>query len=668
MNHPLSSARRRLLAAAVAGLAISSVNAAERPVQMAQADFASMSIEELMQVPLTLSRTEEPLALTAAAAYVITADDIRRSGATSLPEALRGVPGLEVARADQHSWAVTARGFNDVFANKLLVMIDGRTVYTPLFSGVYWDVQDTVLEDVSRIEVIRGPGATLWGANAVNGVINIVTKRAAETQGGLVTAGGGVGEKAFGALRYGGQITEDLHYRVYGKYFDRDDTDTIPDLPDGSWEMFRGGFRADWLPGTKGQSDAFAPNELTLQGDIYDGDVDQYFWTVASDPVPSVRLERDRPEMSGGNVLGRWTHRFSEEAHVRLQAYYDRTVRESIIFDERRDTGDVDFQNHFKLGRRNSVVWGVGYRFTEDETRGSETILLRPSSRGTDVVSGFVQDEITVVEKRLRATIGTKVEYNDFTGWELQPGARLLWTPATNHSVWAAVTRAVRTPSRAENDVRINNVVPPGAIVPILGNSGFDSEKLVAYELGYRVQPTPVVSLDTALFFNRYDELRTLRIVPTVPAGVVDNDAHGHTYGVELAAKWEPLDWWRIRGSYTFLEMDLDRKRGSNNPDDDNAEGRSPNHQFSLRTGFDLPFRTELDFGVRYVDPIPSFDIRSYFSFDARIGWRPKRNLELSIVGQNLFDPRHEEFRGTTIDTLPVEVGRVIYGKLTWHF
>ena len=300
-------------------------------------DFANMSIEELMQVPLSLSRTGERLSQSPAAAYVITSEDIRRSGATSIPEALRGTPGMEVARVDQHTWAISARGFNDTFANKLLVMIDGRTVYTPLFSGVFWDVQDTMLEDIDRIEVIRGPGSTLWGANAVNGVVNIVTKTAAQTQGGLLSAGGGAGEIGFGALRYGGRINEDIHYRAFVKYFDRDDTRLLEHRPDGDWQMLRGGFRVDWTPGLALQ-DSLLHDEVTLQGDIYRGEVDQYFHTAVLVPIPQSVTVRDEQHMDGGNILGRWTHRFSDEANFRFQTYYDRTHRELSIFAEQRDT------------------------------------------------------------------------------------------------------------------------------------------------------------------------------------------------------------------------------------------------------------------------------------------------------------------------------------------
>lgn len=561
----------------------SSQTHAASPASYAQADFGNMSIEELMRVPLTLSRTEESFAQTAAAAYIVTGEDIRRSGATSIPEALRGVPGVEVAHVDQHTWAVSVRGFNDTFANKLLVMIDGRTVYTPLFSGVFWDVQDVVLEDVEHIEVIRGSGSTLWGANAVNGVINIVTKSAAQTQGGLITAGGGLGERAFGTVRYGGKIGPDAHYRVYVKYFDRDDTGLRPSRDDGEWNALRGGFRTDWTPGTGGDSNAFSPNQFTFQGDIYAGEVDQFSPRAVLQPSPRTVVVKEMEKMDGGNLLGRWTHRFSDEASFQFQTYYDRTHRDTVIFSEQRDTFDADFQNKFRPCAYNSVVWGLGYRITSDDTGPNRTVVLRPSSRNLNLFSGFLQDEISILEDTLKFIIGTKIEHNDFTGWEVQPSARLLWAPVTNHTFWASVNRAVRTPSRAENDAIITSGVAPDAAAVLFGSHQFESEKLMAYELGYRMQALTQVSFDTALFFNDYDDLRTLEFLnpsqvpaPFVAAQVARNRMHGETYGAELAANWQPLDWWRFRASYTFLQMDLHRDARSNNPADESIEGQSP--------------------------------------------------------------------------------------------
>jgi iron complex outermembrane receptor protein len=400
--------------------------------------------------------------------------------------------------------------------------------------------------------------------------------------------------------------------------------------------------------------------------------MDQFFPVTVLQPVPRAVLVRDHQTFDGGNLLGRFTHRFSDEASLQFQTYYDRTHRDVVIFSEQRDTFDFDFQNRFKAGNRNAIVWGAGYRLTRDDTGSETTTMMRPDSRTVNLFSGFVQDEIALVEERLRLTLGSKVEHNDYTGWEVQPGARMLWTPATNHSVWASVTRAVRTPARAEDDVSINAVVAPGAAVLISGSRDFDSEKLIAYEAGYRVQPVRDLSLDTAVFFNDYDELRSLEFTAPPPGYVAaqraGNKMHGETYGVEVGANWQPLEWWRVRSSYTYLNMDLHRSRSSNNPMNESIEGQSPHHQFAIRSGVDLPGDIDIDVGLRYVDALSAFGIPSYFSLDARIAWRPFQNFEAAIIGQNLLDDSHPEFAPTTISSLPTEAERRVFGKLTWHF
>jgi iron complex outermembrane receptor protein len=378
-----------------------SFTAAEAP--RAPGQLAEMSIEQLLNVTVTsVARRSERLADSPAAVHVITYDELRRSGVRSIPEALRLAPGLNVARVNAHDWAISSRGFNDLFANKLLVLIDGRSVYTPLFSGVYWDVQDALLEDIDRIEVIRGPGAALWGANAVNGVINIISKRAAETQGTFVEGGGGTEERAFGAVRYGGKIGPDLRYRVYGKYLNRDDSALLGGSEaDDAWESGRAGFRVDYEPAG---SDRF-----NLQGDIYRGRADQLYQRLMPLPPFAAFESRTRDRFSGGNVIGRWTHTFSETSEFTLQTYFDRTTRVSTIFADERDTIDVDFQHRFKVGERQVIVWGGGYRHMADDTRSTFDIALSPARRQTDLYSAFVQDEIALVPEKLTLTLGTKI-------------------------------------------------------------------------------------------------------------------------------------------------------------------------------------------------------------------------------------------------------------------
>ena len=456
-------------------------------------DLTKLSLEELMDIEVTLvSRKKEKLFETAAAAFVLTQEDIRRSGVTSIAEALRLVPGMVVARIDANKWAVSARGFNGRFAQKLLVLIDGRSAYTPLFSGVFWEVQDVLLEDVERIEVIRGPGATLWGSNAVNGVINIATRSAQDSQGGMAVVGGGTEERAVGQLRYGGRLGEDAYYRVYGKYFDRD-AFVDAEGQDGAdeWHMARGGLRLDWQADER--------NTLTTQGDIYGGGTGQRYRFAALEP-PYQRVVDDETQRAGGNILVRWEHLNSAKSDLALQVYYDRTEWDDVLMQEIRDTYDVDFQHRFALSARQEVVWGWGYRHTRDATRGGFEFSLEPARRGVNFFSFFAQDNIALTDRKLRLIAGGKFEYNDYTGFEYQPNARLLWTPQPEQTAWAAVSRAVRLPSRADDDVRLAFLtLPPGtildntlpAMVVGMGDRQMKAEKLHAFEAGYRFRPRP---------------------------------------------------------------------------------------------------------------------------------------------------------------------------------
>ena len=669
--------RRAVIAAASA--VIFSVGAAEtpkteHPLAAPEPDVEEITLEGLMQMKVTsVSKRPELLTDAASAVYVITQEDIRRSGATSIPEALRLSPGLEVARQDAHTWAISSRGFNDEFANQLLVLIDGRSVYTPLFAGVYWDVQDILLEDIDRIEVIRGPGATLWGANAVNGVINITTKNAKETQGLLVTGGGGTELHGFGGLRYGGKIGENAYYRVYGKVTNHDDSA----LRDGSdandaWLMTRGGFRIDWEPNEG--------NLLTLQGDIYDGDLEQ---TVTyADPTrvtPPFSFERDDGvDVRGGNILTRWTREFSEESQLSVKLYYDRSERDRVVFSEKRDTFDADAQHRFLLGERQDVVWGLGYNVTRDSLGNGDYVNFDPLNRTSHLFSAFVQDEITIVEDILRLTLGTKLEHNDYTGWEVQPSGRLSWSITPRQTAWVAVSRAVSTPSRAEDDIRINAAAQPGVLFSLFGSRDVEAKELTSFELGYRIQTADWINLDFATFYNLYDRQRSIEPGGTVPPPspfivvpfTINNMIEGETYGFELASTFQVLDWWRIRANYSFLEMDLRLKSGGTpNPFQlDHTEGDSPQHQVGIRSLMDLPHNIELDTGVRYVDSLPNRDVPSYFVGDARIGWRPNENWEISVAGQNLFEARHQEFAPSYIQTQVTEVEASVYGKVTYRY
>lgn len=630
--------------------------------------LSRFSLEELMNVEVTsVSKRPEKLFEAAAAIYVITREDIHRSGVTSIPEALRMAPGLEVARVDAHNWAITSRGFNDVYANKLQVIIDGRSVYTPLFSGVFWDVQNMFLDDIDRIEIIRGPGATLWGANAVNGVINVITRPTKETQGVLIQVGSGTEERAFGGIRYGGQLGTNAHYRVYGRYFNRDDSvqSSGARASDGWW-LGHGGVRVDWEP-----SDT---DLLTFQGDAYSGRVNQTF--VATSPTtPGGQPVEDEYVIEGGNALGRWTHAFSEGSVLQLQTYYDGTRRRTAFFQEVRDTVDLDVQLRFVLGQRHQFITGLGYRLSADDIVNAYTLSFDPSSRTMHLYSGFIQDEITIVDEYLRLTLGSKFEHNDFTGIEFQPGVRLLWTPHARHTAWASVSRAVRTPSRAEDDVEINQPGPvPGSILSIRGDRRFESEKLIAFEAGYRVQAHTRVSLSIAGFYNDYDDLRTREpgaVIPGIPVIiplVVANNLQGETYGVELGPRWEVTEWWLLQATYSTLWMNLHRNAASTDTNAEGAEGRSPHHQATLRSSMDLLRHWTLDGTVRYVDSLPNLSIPSYVTLDVRLAWRPVEWLEISVVGQNLLDNQHAEFAPSLIRTQPTEVERSVYGQVSLRF
>jgi iron complex outermembrane receptor protein len=636
-----------------------------------------------MNVEITsVSKKEEKLTEAPAAVYVLTQEDIHRSGATCIPEALRLVPGLDVARIDAHTWAISSRGFNNEFANKLLVLIDGRSVYTPLFSGVFWDVQDPMLEDVDRIEVIRGPGATMWGANAVNGVINIITKSAKDTQGWLLSGGGGNLDRGFGEFRYGGSRGDDLSYRLSGQYLDDTDSEMLGggDGRDG-WQQGRGGFRVDWQPS--------GDNLLTVQGDAYAGTEGQVNNVPTLTSPYAQQLTQDNA-VSGGDVLGRWTHTLANGSEVKLQTYYDKTVRDTAIVAENLNTFDVDLQYDRHIGSRQEVMAGLGYRLNDEVIKNTAAMMFQPNHTDYQLFSGFIQDEVTLIPERLKLTLGTKLEHNDFTGFEVEPSGRLSWTPTIHQTVWAAVSRAVRTPADERNSRIELLTIPPGglypgspaAVVTSEGDSAFDSEDLIAYELGYRVRPCERVSLDFATFYNDYSKLATLTtgapVAGTSSYLVVPetfgNEESGQTYGLEAAGNWQMLDWWRWQATYTWLHMQLH----VNNASTTNPEihsGGSPQQQFSLRSLMDLPHQVQLDATLRYVDRLTiaraynttALDVPQYFSLDLRLAWKPRKNLEFSVVGQDLLDSEHLEY-APALQSQTTEVGRSIYGKITWTY
>src|SRR5438477_9700275 len=684
-NNGSPTVGKRILSLTVVALFLgSSVSAQNQGVP----DISRMSIEELMNVEVTsVAKRPQRVADAAAAVFVLTQEDIRRSGAASIPEALRMVPGLQVARIDENKWAIGSRGFNGRFDNKLLVLIDGRSVYTPLLSGVSWNVQDVMLEDVDRIEVIRGPGATLWGANAVDGVINVITKKAKATQSAIVTAGAGTEERAAGGVRFGSKLGDNTYYRSYTKYLDWGPS-AYP-YPSGmtahdGWDALRGGFRADWTPA--------GANSLTVQGDIYRSRFDETL-TVASLSAPYSNTFPNDGKYSGGNILGRWNHT-SERSSMSLQMYYDNTtITDHSLFGDHQNILDLDFQHGFHVGDSQQFVWGLGYRSIHDKNDASFTVSLQPNQVTLNQFSTFLQDEISLVDNRLQITLGSKFERNEFTGFEIEPNARLLWNLTPNQSIWTAVSRAVRTPALTEEGLRLNSaVIPPGtlanptplpAVVAVFGshrfNSEFNSEDLLAYELGYRVQATKNLSLDIATFYNNYSNLRTAEPGAPFPEGspaptdfvipfVAGNKMSGGTYGVELFADWKVVPKWRLAGSYSYLQMDIHKNLDSQDPTPDNPNGSSPRHQWYLRSSVDLPKHFEQDTTLRFVDRLPSLNLPNYYSLDAHLGWRPVTSLELSIGGQNLLNNWHLEFMPDFVNTSPTVVKRSIFGSITVKF
>ena len=672
---PFANPLKRVLGAVLAGSLLCSGTAWAQDFP----DVTAISLEDLMNLKVTsVSKREQKLGMAAAAVFVITQDDIRRSGARNVPEALRLAPGLEVARIDENKWAIASRGFNGRFTNKLLVLIDGRSVYTPLFSGVYWNVQDLLLEDVDRIEVIRGPGATLWGANAVNGVINIMTKEASATQGGLVTAQAGNALMGSGGVRYGGKLGDTTSYRVYSKYFKWDSaTDTAGNDAFDGWNTARVGFRVD---GGMTSVDSY-----TVQGDVYRGDYGETL-TGPTLEAPYTTTFRNDGRFSGGNVLARWNHSF-ERSRTSLQVYFDRAnSAASALLDDHLNTYDIDFQHDTQVSPTNNWIWGVGFRSTQDDAVAGTYVTLNPDQRTWNLFSAFAQDEFTFFSQRLRVTLGSKIEHNEFSGFEAEPNGRVLWNFNPTQSVWGAVSRAVRTPSRTEQDMSLDvAVLQPSAEtfglpvrVSVFGDRQFKSEDMLAYEGGYRVN-LGHLSFDLATFYNDYSNLLSAEPkAPTVDVTgaimhlsaplIASNKISGATYGSELFAEWRALSALKLSGAYTYLRMDIHRDADSLDVATPDPAGMSPKHQYSVRSALDLGHNLQQDISWRYVDSLSGLAVPSYYSLDARIGWTPVTHLNLSVAGQNLTNNAHIEFRPDFITTTPTVVKRTFQVIARWTF
>jgi len=669
-----SLARRLGVCAGAAILCLGTLSGAA----LAADDLTEMSLEELMNLEVTsVSKKAQSKTDVAAAITVITSEDIRRGGFTVIPEALRTVPGLQVARVDANRWAISIRGFNTLFANKLLVLIDGRSVYNPAFGGTYWDIQDYPIEDVERIEVIRGPGGTVWGMNAVNGVINIITKKAGDTQGTLLSGYAGSQENGATA-RFGGGIEglgEETHFRVYARGFAFDDQDIKQDQNgNDEWRQARLGFRMD--------SQLTEKDSLRVSGDFYDVDNDQGIFNPAFGIPGQPFFNTAHYEQRGGNVIVDWDRHISDDNQLSVMASYSADIREFLL-EEDRHTIALDVQDNFVPMENVSVSVGTDYRYSTSTISSDSVglpITFDPSDQDFHVVNGFAQVQVDLLDDMLALIAGTKLSYNNWSGFEYQPSGRFILKPTEGHAFWGAISRAVRTPTQVDRDIAF--VLPPspatgGFPVQLNGDRNFRSEEVLAFEAGYRFYPWERFNAEIAVFWNEYDSVSTFaNIEPFPPTPPIDakfaNQGDTTTRGIEVELNFTPFDWWKIRTSYTFLNIDEDESAVSLAFQQE--KNVNPEHQFNLQTFFDLPLGFEFDASLYYVDGLSDVtptgetsNVEQYVRLDLRLGYEPVEWLELALIGQNLTDRRHYESADFTLGQ-STQVPRSVLGRATLRF
>ncbi len=639
-------------------------------------DLGDKSIEDLMNIEVTsVSKTEQTISRTAAAIFVITQEDIRRSNALNIPDVLRMVPGIDVAQINANTWAITARGFNGRFSNELLVLLDGRSVYTPTFDGVVWDVLDLPLEDIERIEVIRGPGASVWATNAVNGVINIITKKASDTPGAMVAGGGGTVEQGFGTLQYGGSIGKGTSYRGYTKYSNQDHFPSAIGADGGDgWNLASAGFRTDTVLSSK--------DTLSFEGELYRGREGNPGLQV-SDITSAPALVEKEVNLGGGFLQTEWNHTFSSTAGTSLQLSYDEYERNDYL-GETRGTFDIAFQHHFAWGDRQRLVWGVEYRHSNSRAVGSPNISMDPAKSQIQMFNSFLQDEIVLVQDRLFLTVGTKIERSYYNGWDVQPSARLAWTPTARQTMWAAVSDVVRTPSETDNSIVSNFggfTGPDGPVaLRLLGNENLGNERTITYEAGYRMSLGDRVSFDFAAYYNEHPDQQTTEpgapfpeSVPAPPHLVVPlvyaNLMRGNSHGFEIATNWKVASRWTLRPGYAFeqIHMHLD-PTSHDTASVSEAEGSVPVNSAQLRSHLALPRNFSWDTTVYFVGRLRDPVIASYTRLDTGLTWQWNKKSSLSVVGQNLARDLHEEYIDSTGSAATTQVKRSIYGKFTWQF
>lgn len=644
----------------------------------ADKDLTQLSIENLMDVEVTsVSKKEQKLSRTASAVFVITQESIRRSGAKNIPDLLRMVPGLDVAQINGSSWAISARGLNGQFSNELLVLLDGRNIYTQTFGGVFWDTFDLPLENIERIEVIRGPGATVWGENAVNGVVNVIQKKAADTQGAMVVAGGGNTSPEFGTAQYGGKLGRRTDFRVYSKYFNQEAMDGVNtrDGRDG-WHLLREGFRSDTKFSEK--------DSLTVQGDLYTGREGDPSVVLPSITSP-VRVDTQLfVSLSGGYIQSIWDHRYSERSDTSLMVSYDEYERSDLLGDKRR-TFNTDFQHHHALGARQDLLWGLGYRLTTGSSDGTVGFSLNPPEQTTTMVSGFVQDEVAVVPDRLYLTLGTKLERNTYSGFAALPSARAVYAFNDQRMFWAAVSRARRTPAETDVALRLNIVgftAPDGtpALVSVLGNPHIKDEGETAYEAGYRTTIGKSLSIDLAAYYNHYDHQISTEpaapffeatpspphlVLPSTSANLID----GETHGLEIAANWRLTHRWTLSPSYDLERIHLHRTPPSQDTETGpQTEGSDPRQHARIASHLDLPHNLGWDVSASFTDRLPAEGVPSYTRLDTGVSWRGTESMSLGLFGQNLLQGQHLEFIDSAAATESRLIRRSWYAKLTWYF
>jgi iron complex outermembrane recepter protein len=670
-------ARFRLSAHVAFVLTLSPLLSAQ-PQSSPPPDLTDASLEDLMNIEVTsVSRKEQKLSNTAAAVYVINQEMIRRSGATNIPDLLRMAPGVDVAQIDANTWAVSIRGFNDRYANKVLVLVDGRTVYTPTTSGVYWDQLDVPLEDIERIEITRGPGGTVWGANAVNGVINIITKSAKATQGAVVSAGGGSQGAARGLAQYGGEVGQSGTYRVFADYLNQGNltaSDGQSAAADG-WHMLHGGFRSDWT---------FSPDDsMTVQGDFLETGEGQTINVVFANQLPVEETFNDPIGVGEGNLLARWNHTLAGGSSTSLQVYFDREDRHDEGVHEGLNTLDIDFQHHLTIGSRHDIVWGAGYRVTADNHTDGYGKAYVPLSRTNNLYSTFIQDEIALTHS-LWFTVGSKFEHNAYTGFEYEPSAKLLWQPAQRQTVWVSASRAIVQTSREEADLIVDLYTFPAqgggfGVAQVEGNPDAKAEVLYDFEGGYRVQVYPGLSLDIDAFSSYFRDLAD--VIPGTPFFTEDQGPphlvlplmyeyveRAHTYGAEADGDWRVCRRWRISPSLSAIHLTRSNDEGGLGVSED--EDNTPEFQAQVRSSLDLSKTIDWDAAIYHVGRLRDGGdgaVPAYNRVDSRLAWRLRESVELSLVGQNLLTPLHAEFHNA-FEVRRTLVERSVFAKITWRF